>query len=63
MAPFRSKLSGFFRASLAVALLMISAHAPALAEKRVAYILGNSAYTRADVLPNTLSDARARRGR
>ncbi len=40
-----------------LAALMTTAHGPAFAAKRVALVLGNSAYTHAPALPNPVNDA------
>jgi len=53
----RPEGSGLKRLVLAVAALLLLACQPAYAEKRVALVLGNSAYQNAAALPNPVNDA------
>lgn len=49
----------FLGAALVAAVLAVGLSHPAAAEKRVAFVVGNSAYIHAPRLPNTVNDARA----
>lgn len=49
----------FLGAALVAAVLAVGLSHPAAAEKRVAFVVGNSAYIHAPHLPNTVNDARA----
>lgn len=52
------RVARFWRLTVATLLAVVAATVPALAEKRVALVIGNGAYERADRLSNPVTDSR-----